>query len=160
MPSRILIVDDHEIVREGLISLLAKSRPEWQICGEAANGDQAIEAIRRLRPDLVVMDISMPGVNGLEASSRIRLLGLSCPILIFTMHESDRLATDVRRSGAQGYVLKSQAGRDLVRAIDMLLGGGVFFGAPPEPSPPDNDEPNRGTIYCRALAWGVTGSVD
>ncbi len=153
IPTRILIVDDHEIVREGIISLLAKSRPQWQVCGEAASGDQAIEAVRRLRPDLVVMDISMSGVNGLEASSRIRQLGLSCPILIFTMHESERLESDVRLSGAQGYVLKSQAGRDLVRAIDILLGGGVFFGAPPEPGPADNESPNRGTIDCRALAW-------
>jgi DNA-binding NarL/FixJ family response regulator len=161
MPARILIVDDHEIVREGLISLLAKWRPEWQICGEAASGDQAIEAIRQLRPDLVIMDISMPGINGLEASSRIRQLGLTCPVLIFTMHESERLVTDVLRSGAQGFVLKSQAGRDLVRAIDALLRGGTFFGAPPQTGPAGDAEPSSGTILGLALPWArAEGWID
>jgi DNA-binding NarL/FixJ family response regulator len=155
MPTRILIADDHEIVREGLISLLAKTRPEWQICGEASNGEQAIQSTRQLQPDLVVMDITMPGINGLEASSRMRILGMSCPVLIFTMHASDRLGIDVRRSGAQGYVLKSQAGRDLVRAIDTLLSGGTFFGAPPQPGPAGNDEPNRGPFFCLSLALGA-----
>jgi DNA-binding NarL/FixJ family response regulator len=148
MPARILIADDHEVVREGLVSLLAKSRPDWQVCGEATNGEQAIQTTRQLRPDLVVMDITMPGLNGLEASSRLRTLGMSCPILIFTMHDSERLVADVRRSGAQGYVLKSQAGRDLVRAIDTLLGGGTFFGAPPQPKPDGGNEPNRGTLFA------------
>jgi DNA-binding NarL/FixJ family response regulator len=150
MPTRILIADDHEIVREGLISLLGRARPEWQICGEASSGEQAIQTTRRLQPDLVVMDITMPGMNGLEASSRMRTLGMSCPVLIFTMHESDRLMTDVRRSGAQGYVLKSQAGRDLVRAIDTLLAGGTFFGGPPQPGP------TGGEILGMGLEPGTT----
>lgn len=155
MPARILIADDHEVVREGLVSLLAKSRPDWQVCGEATNGEQAIQTTHQLRPDLVVMDITMPGINGLEASSRLRKLGMSCPILIFTMHDSERLVADVRRSGAQGYVLKSQAGRDLVRAIDTLLGGGTFFGAPPQPGPDGGNEPNRGPMFSLGPTAGT-----
>jgi DNA-binding NarL/FixJ family response regulator len=152
MPTRILIADDHEIVREGLISLLSKSRPDWQVCAEVSSGEQAIQTSRQLQPDLVVMDITMPGMNGLEASARMRTLGMGCPVLIFTMHESERLVTDVRLSGAQGYVLKSQAGRDLVRAIDTLLAGGTFFGGPPQPGPDSNGGQNRGTISGLGLA--------
>lgn len=156
MPTRILIADDHEIVREGMIALLARSRPDWQICAEANNGEKAIQAIRQLHPDLVVMDITMPGVNGLEASSRLRDLGVSCPILIFTMHESERIVTDIRGSGAQGYVLKSQAARDLVRAIDTLLSGGTFFGALPEPGPSNNGATNHGPVFGEGLTPGAT----
>jgi DNA-binding NarL/FixJ family response regulator len=151
MLTRILIADDHEIVREGMISLLAKSRPDWQIRAEATNGEKAIHAIRQLHPDLVVMDITMPGMNGLEASSRLRTLGMNCPVLIFTMHDSDRLITDVRSSGAQGYVLKSQAGRDL-RAIDTLLSGGTFFGAPRGSGPVNGDAPDQDPVFRRGLA--------
>src|ERR1700756_1710209 len=109
MTIRILIVDDHEVVREGLISYLVKSRPDWEICGEAADGEQAIRLTRELKPDIVILDITMPRMSGLEASSRIRRSGLTIPVLIFTTHDSERLATEVRYAGAQGYVLKSQA---------------------------------------------------
>src|ERR1700719_3478690 len=114
MTTRILIVDDHEIVREGLRSHLAKSRPDWDICGEATDGDQAVQLTRELKPDIVILDITMPRMSGLEASSRIRKLGLAIPILMFTTHDSERLAIEVREAGAQGYVLKSQAIRYLV----------------------------------------------
>jgi DNA-binding NarL/FixJ family response regulator len=151
MPTRILIADDHEVVREGLRTLLAKFRPEWEVCGEAADGNQAIQATRDLRPDIVVLDITMPGMSGLEASSRMRKLGLGVPVLIFTMHASERLSTEVRQAGAQGCILKSQAARDLVRAIDALLAGGTFFGAPPEPER-KADESNPGILFCRGFA--------
>jgi DNA-binding NarL/FixJ family response regulator len=124
---RILIADDHEIIREGVRSLLSRSRPDWEICGEAANGREAVEAVNAKRPDVVVLDISMPGSNGLEAASQIAKLGLACRILIFTMHEGARLGDEVRAAGAQGYVQKSQAARDLVMAIERVLGGGTFF---------------------------------
>lgn len=152
MKARILISDDHEIVRQGLKTLLATARPEWEVCGEATDGNQAIWATRDLRPDIVVLDISMPGMDGLEALSRMRKLGLGCPVLIFTMHESERLSTEVRRAGAQGYVVKSQAARNLVLAIDALLAGGTFFGAPPIPEPAREDESKRGTLFCIGLA--------
>jgi len=125
--AQILLVDDHQVVREGLKSLLSSARPEWQISGEAATGNEAIRQIQSLHPDIVVLDISMPGMSGLEASSRIRQMGLDTPILIFTTHESATLSNEVRRAGAQGVVAKSQAFRDLVGAIEILLGGGTFF---------------------------------
>jgi len=86
MTSRILIVDDHQIVRQGIRTLIEKSRPEWDICAEAVNGEQAIDFVRALQPDLVVMDITMPGISGLEAVARLRKLGFGCPVLMFTMH--------------------------------------------------------------------------
>ena len=88
MTTRILIVDDHEIVREGLRSHLAKSRPDWNVCGEARDGEQAIQLTTELKPDVVILDISMPRMSGLEASSRMRKLGLTTPLLIFTTHDS------------------------------------------------------------------------
>jgi DNA-binding NarL/FixJ family response regulator len=128
-PPTILIVDDHEIVREGVRTLIARSRPHWVICAEAETGEQAIEKAQSLKPDIVVLDITMPKMSGLEAASRISALHIASRVLMFTMHESDRLITEVRAAGAQGVVLKSQAARDLIRAIDYLLSGGTFFGS-------------------------------
>jgi len=127
MKPKILLVDDHEIVREGIRRLLTKSRPDWEICGEATNGKQAIDAVSRLKPDVVVLDITMPGMSGLEAAPHILKLGLDSRILIFTMHNSERLNAEIRGTGAHGYVQKSQAARDLVEAIECLLNGNMFF---------------------------------
>jgi DNA-binding NarL/FixJ family response regulator len=127
MKAKILVVDDHEIVREGIRRLLTRSRPEWEICGEAGNGEQAVGAVEQLHPDVVILDISMPGMGGLEAASRIAKMGLACRTLIFTMHESDRLDAEIRDIGAHGYVQKSQAARDLVVAIERVLQGETFF---------------------------------
>ncbi len=137
MGPRILIVDDHEIVRDGLRNLLSQSRPGWVICGQARNGQEAVEAVQNLAPDAVLLDITMPVMSGLEAAKRIRKSGTPCPILIFTMHEYNRLDRDVRDAGAQGYVLKSQAARNLVVAIETVLAGGTFFEGPAEPSAPN-----------------------
>lgn len=150
MPAKVLIVDDHEIVREGIRNLLSRSRPEWEICGEATNGKEAVDAVRTLGPDVVVLDITMPEMSGLEAASRIATLGVRSRVLIFTMHESDRLVTEVRSVGAQGYVIKSQASRDLILAIDRLLAGGTFFGVTDgKPEDKERDEP-RGTGFYRS----------
>jgi DNA-binding NarL/FixJ family response regulator len=127
MATRILLVDDHEIVREGIRTLITRSRPEWEICGEARDGEEALEAVRALKPDVVILDITMPKMSGLEAAPRIAKLGLGCRVLMFTMHDSERLSTEVRQAEAQGLVLKSQAARDLVRAVDRVLDGGTFF---------------------------------
>ncbi len=153
--ARILIVDDHEVLREGLKSLLAKSRPDWEICGEATDGEQAIQLAQELKPDLVILDITMPRMSGLEASSRMRKLRLEVPVLIFTTHHSERLDTEVRKAGAQGYVLKSQAARDLVQAIDTILSGGTFFGAPPAPEPAGGNKPSPGILFCRGFAFAI-----
>lgn len=129
MPVRIVIADDHDIVREGIRTLIMKSRPEWEISAEATNGQEAIEACKTLKPDILVLDITMPGMSGLEVASRMAVLGLGCRILILTMHESERLPVEVRQARAHGLVLKTQAVRDLIRAIDHLLTGGAFFSA-------------------------------
>ena len=150
MKARILLVDDHEVLREGLKSLLAKARPDWEICGEATDGAQAMNLVTECNPDLVILDISMPVMSGLEAATQMRKKGVNVPLLIFTTHESDRLETEVRKVGAQGYVLKSQAARNLVQAMDALLGGGTFFGAPP-PKRRADDKPDSGLIFFRGL---------
>jgi DNA-binding NarL/FixJ family response regulator len=135
MSARILLVDDHEIVREGIRTLIARSRPQWEICGEARDGEEALEAVRALKPDVVILDITMPKMSGLEAAPRIANLGLGCRVLIFTMHDSERLSSEVRQAKAQGLVLKSQAARDLIRAVDRLLNGGTFFVSQPDIAP-------------------------
>ena len=146
---QVLVVDDHQIVRQGVRSLLERLRPEWTIL-EAAGGAEATELIRRENPDLVVMDITLPGLSGLEVTSRLRKAGFDRPILIFTMHISKQLAADTREAGAQGYVLKSQAVEDLVRAIDILFSGGTFFEEPPDLQK-DPPKPNRGPLFFAGL---------
>jgi DNA-binding NarL/FixJ family response regulator len=136
--ARILIADDHEIVRDGIRTLLRRCRPEWVICGEAKNGKEAIEAATLLEPDVLVLDVTMPVMSGLEAALRITRLGLPARVLIFTMHETKSLVMEVRDVGAQGYVVKSQASRDLINAIDCILAGGTFFGPETQPASPAN----------------------
>ena len=153
MNPRILIVDDHEIVREGIRTLLARSGKNWEVCGEASNASDAIVAIKSLRPQVVVLDVSMPGISGLEAARLIGKLDLSTRVLIFTMHESAHLESEVRDAGAHGYVSKSQAARDLVHAIQTLLSGGTFFGGATGPSSGSGENPGRGSTYFSILAW-------
>jgi two-component system response regulator DegU len=151
--ARILMVDDHEILREGVKSLIAKVRPEWKIAGEATDGDEAISKTQSLEPDIVVLDISMPRMSGLEACARMREMGIKRPVLIFTTHESETLDAEVRRAGAQGYVLKSQAARSLVQAIDTILSGGTFFGAPsPSGTATEDKRPDPGIVRRKRLA--------
>jgi DNA-binding NarL/FixJ family response regulator len=150
MATQILIVDDHTIVRAGVRSLLSALRPDWTIF-EAGDGKEAQEAIARVKPDIVVMDVTMPGLSGLHVSAALRKSGFVQPILMFTMHSSRRLASEARDAGAQGYVLKSQAVQDLVRAIDTLLAGGTFFGEAPE-VPAKSEDPAAGPIFCIGLS--------
>ncbi len=128
MPARILIADDHEVVRQGVRSMILRSRREWEICGDAANGDEALQAIQSLKPDVAVLDITMPGMSGLEVAHEVARRHLPTTLLMFTMHESPRLVGEIREAGAQGFVNKSCAGRDLIAAIEALLAGGTFFG--------------------------------
>jgi DNA-binding NarL/FixJ family response regulator len=153
MNPRILIVDDHDIVREGIRTLLTKSGKNWEVCGEASNASDAISAIKSLQPDVVVLDVTMPGISGLEAARLISKLDGPTRVLIFTMHESAQLEAEVREAGAHGYVSKSQAARDLVRAIQALLSGKTFFGAPSESTPGanENPNPNRGLTFSSLL---------
>jgi DNA-binding NarL/FixJ family response regulator len=154
MSTRILIVDDHEVLREGVRSLFAKLRPEWEICGEATDGDEAIELTQRLQPSLVVLDITMPRMSGLEASAKLRKVGIDVPILIFTTHHSERLSTEVRQAGAQGYVVKSQAALNLVQAVDMILAGGTFFGSA-KPEPDEDKPPKSGILFRQRLVFAT-----
>jgi DNA-binding NarL/FixJ family response regulator len=144
MTSRILIVDDHEIVREGIRTLLSRSRPQWEIVGEAVNGQLAIDAVKNLKPDVVILDVTMPVMSGLEAAPRIVALNTGTRILIFTMHQSETFVSEVRSAGAQGYVVKSQASRDLILAIDALLSGGTFFSS--------NDIPSNSTVSSGGMS--------
>jgi len=125
-PLRILVVDDHAVVRRGLRALL-ESRPGWEVCGEAADGQEAIRKAAELKPDIVVLDISLPGLNGLEATSRILKESPESEVLILTMHHSEELAQQVIKAGARGYVLKSDADQSLVAAIDKLSQHQTFF---------------------------------
>jgi DNA-binding NarL/FixJ family response regulator len=151
MAAKILIVDDHDVVRQGVRSIISRARPHWEICGEASDGQEAVRAALDLKPDVVVLDVTMPVMNGLEAASRIVKKGAGSRVLILTMHESERLYADVREVGAHGYVQKSQAGRDLIRAIDILLAGGTFFESEAKEKREESEKPKSGTSLCVSL---------
>ena len=125
-PVRILIADDHELIRRGLAAQLEQI-PGWEVTAEASNGNEAVELAVRLKPDLIVLDLSMPEQNGLAAARRILASDPAARILILTAHESEQLVREVLEAGAQGYVLKSDAGRVLVAALQALLDGRPFF---------------------------------
>jgi DNA-binding NarL/FixJ family response regulator len=119
LPLRILVVDDHAVVRRGVRSLL-ESREGWEVCGEATNGRDAVEQTGRLRPDVVVMDLSLPELNGLDATRQILKEAPGTEVLVLTMHHSEELARDVLQAGARGYLLKSDADESLIAAVDSL----------------------------------------
>jgi DNA-binding NarL/FixJ family response regulator len=123
---RILIADDHELIRRGLTTVLA-DRADWSVVAEAADGRQACEMAARLTPEIVVLDLTMPQLNGLDATRQIRTSTPKSRILIVTAHESEQLLREVLDAGAMGYVLKSDAGRVLVQAIEALLDDRPFF---------------------------------
>ncbi len=123
---RILVADDHEVVRRGVRALL-EGRPGWQVCEEAADGREAVAGAARSRPDVAILDIGMPGLNGFEAARQIRKVSPSTEVLILTMHESEEVIQEVLSAGARGYVLKSDAGRDLVSAVEALGNRRTFF---------------------------------
>lgn len=123
---RILVADDHEIVRRGLVALL-KSRPGWEVCGEAADGRQAVEKTKELKPDIVILDIGMPSLNGFEATRQIVRDSPRSKVLILTVTEADEVARAVLDAGARGFIFKSDAARDLVTAVEALECGRTFF---------------------------------
>ncbi len=123
---QILVADDHEIVRRGLISLL-KVRPEWKICGEAQDGREAVEKAKALRPDVIILDIGMPNLNGLEAARQILHHDPNAKVLILTISDADEVVRCVLNAGARGFVLKSDAARDLLAAVEALQSNKTFF---------------------------------
>ena len=128
MKARILIADDHAMMRKGLRTVI-EPHLGWEICGEATTGMEALELAKSLKPDLVVLDVSMPVLNGLEVAHRISRSIPETKTLLFTMHNSPQFAKDVTKSGAQGYVCKSSGEEVLVKAMEVLLRGGSFFDA-------------------------------
>ncbi|HMJ21203.1 MAG TPA: response regulator transcription factor [Terriglobales bacterium] len=125
-PLRILVADDHEIVRRGLVSLL-KSHAGWDVCGEAQDGRQAVDKAKELRPNIVILDIGMPNLNGLEAARQMLRDNPQSKVLILTITDADEVVRAVLDAGARGFVLKSDAARDLVAAVEALQSGKTFF---------------------------------
>jgi two-component system, NarL family, sensor kinase len=123
---RILIADDHEVMRRGVRGLI-ESHSEWAVCGEAVEGKEAVQKSRELKPDLVILDINMPGLTGLAAAQQIRRENPLAKILFFSVHESPQTVREVLNVGGQGYVAKSRAGHDLVDAVRNVLDGKTFF---------------------------------
>jgi DNA-binding NarL/FixJ family response regulator len=123
---RLLLADDHDIVRRGLKELL-EQHVGWQVCAEAANGREAVELALQYRPHVAVIDLSMPELNGLEATRRIRQSLPDTEVLIFTMHESEELIREVLGAGARGYLLKSDAVRQLIPAVESLSQKKPYF---------------------------------
>jgi DNA-binding NarL/FixJ family response regulator len=123
---RILIADDHEVMRRGVRGLV-ESQEEWSICGEAIEGNEAISKTKELHPDLLILDVSMPGVSGIEAALQILRDDPSMRILFFTMHDSPQMMREISNVGAWGYVAKARAGNDLVDAVRIILDGKKFF---------------------------------
>ena len=125
MTIRILLVDDHPIVRQGLKTLL-EGRTGWQVIGEASDGVEAIEKAKNLRPDVMVLDVTMPNMNGLEACRLIRRQAPQPEILFVTQHDSPQMMREALEAGARGYVVKSNAARDLLEAVEAVSQHRVF----------------------------------
>jgi len=122
----ILIADDHAVVRRGLRALL-ETQSQWRIVGEASNGREAVEKAAALNPQVVILDIGMPKLNGMDAAALIFKANPKTRILMLTMHAAEALIQQTLQAGASGYVLKSDAERDLITAIDALLHNKMFF---------------------------------
>lgn len=123
---RILVADDHELARNGIRTVL-ESHPGWEVCGEAKDGRESVELAAVTKPDVVLLDIGMPNLNGLEAARQILAVAPDTAILILTMHDSDSVIREVLRAGARGFLLKTDAGRDLVAAVEALQRQRTFF---------------------------------
>jgi len=123
---RILIADDHELVRKGLRSLL-QEHPGWEVCGEAADGLETVRKAEELLPDLIALDVAMPNLNGLEAARIVLQKNSKVKILFLTMYESEQVVREATQVGAKGLILKSDAARDLVSAVEDLQRNSTFF---------------------------------
>ncbi len=123
---RILIADDHEIVRHGLVALI-KGHPDWVVCAESNNGSDAVAKAKELRPDVAILDIGMPVLNGFESTRQILRDNPAVKILILTLSDSDELVRTVLDAGARGFLLKSDAAKDLIAAVEALQHNRTFF---------------------------------
>jgi DNA-binding NarL/FixJ family response regulator len=148
-PIRVLVVDDHAVVREGIRHVLA-GEPGFEVVGEAANGEQALALALAERPDVIVLDVTMPGESGLRVAPKLRAAVPSTRVLIMSMHENAEYVREGVRAGASGYLLKDSAAAELRLAVRAVHGGGTYFSShaalglsgavppapPPEPEPP------------------------
>lgn len=125
MAYRILLVDDHVVVREGFKRLL--DSPAFTICGEAGNGKEAVERVLELRPDLVLMDLSMPVMGGAEATREIRRLSPTTKVIVVSLHDSKQAVAEAKQAGASAYLVKSRTADDLIEAVAAVLGQDVFL---------------------------------
>src|SRR5580704_13274134 len=123
---RILLADDHEIVRRGLCSLLQK-REGGEVCGEASDGREAVEMAKQLKPDVVIVDIGMPHLNGLDTTRQLLQHDSNFKVIVLTITDSDQVIREALDAGARGFVLKSDAARDLVSAVEALQRNRMFF---------------------------------
>jgi DNA-binding NarL/FixJ family response regulator len=123
---RILIADDHDLMRRGVKALL-QSHAGWEICGEAHTGREAVTKAEELKPDVAILDISMPDLNGIEAARRIRKASANTEVLILSVHYSDQLIRDILEAGVKGYIVKSDSDRDLIIAVETLANHKPFF---------------------------------
>jgi len=153
---RILIADDHSVVRAGLRALL-ESHAGWEVCGEASDGREAVEKASKLKPDVAVLDIGMPLLNGVGATRRIRAVSPHTEILILTMHESDDLVQQVVQAGAHSYILKDEADQVLLAAVEAMAQHKPYFSSrvsgavteDPGTTPTDGSKPPRARLTPR-----------
>jgi len=122
----IVVADDHKIVREGLIRLL-EAREDFSVVGEASNGEEAVALVMAKQPDIVLMDINMPKLSGIDATRQLDKAGCPTKILVLSMHESRAYVEEVLRAGASGYVVKNSASKDLIAAIDAVKNGASYL---------------------------------
>lgn len=123
---RVFIVDDHPFVRRGVQAIL-ESIPNWELCGEASNGLDAIRLVEQLKPDVVLMDVSMPGMDGIQATRIVRNANSGTKIVLITLHESVEALRSGFRAGANGYLLKADAEEELMKALRVVIGDGSYI---------------------------------
>jgi DNA-binding NarL/FixJ family response regulator len=123
---RVLIVDDHAFIRRGIQTILSPF-PQWNLCGEAENGKEAIRMSRELEPEIIIMDVSMPELNGIEATRAIHKAQPGVKVILLTLHESAELLRSAFRAGARGYLLKTDAEQELVKALSVVIGDGSYI---------------------------------
>jgi DNA-binding NarL/FixJ family response regulator len=123
---RILVADDHELVRRGIRGILRAQRG-WRVIGQATNGREAVEKTNKLKPDVAILDVSMPELDGLQATRQIRDANPNTEVVVLTMHESDQMVRRVLEAGALGYVLKSDLAANLVKAVKYVSAGKLFL---------------------------------
>jgi two-component system nitrate/nitrite response regulator NarL len=159
MPKRIVVVDDHDVVRQG-VRLILRNRPDWSVVDEAANGHEAVQKIKAQNPDLTILDISMPEKDGLEVLRDLKAGGLTPKILVLSMHNSKEVIAAVRDLGASGYILKTNAAQDLIRAMEDIFEGGSFFPGPSakpsssaERDAKSSDPGRKNPLFRLQLGW-------